>query len=178
MPARGDVGRGYLVVAGSCSVATCAQNRWLEQQGAATCVLDPIELLEAPPQTPVFDGGILLLRTASSAEDIGRVHDWATRNHISPAEAGLRIAYAMARMVRQMVEQRLPAGLIVAGGETSGAVCRTLGFGALDVGGNIEPGVPLCRSLGQFRLPVALKSGNFGSPGFYARAIQKMKELR
>ena len=77
-----------------------------------------------------------------------------------------------------MVEEMPPAGLIVAGGETSGAVCRTLELGALEVGRNIEPGVPLCRSLGRFQLPVALKSGNFGSPDFYGRAIQRMKELQ
>ena len=63
-------------------------------------------------------------------------------------------------------------GLISAGGETSGALCRGLELGALRVGRNIEPGVPLCRSLGRFRLPVVLKSGNFGSRDFYGRALK------
>ena len=44
-------------------------------------------------------------------------------------------------------------------------------MGALRVGRNIEPGVPLCHSLGRYRLPVVLKSGNFGGEDFYARAL-------
>jgi len=67
--------------------------------------------------------------------------------------------------------------LIVAGGETSGAVCRRLELNALEIGRNIEPGVPLCVSLGRFRLPVALKSGNFGSAGFYGLAVDAMQAL-
>ena len=58
------------------------------------------------------------------------------------------------------------------GGETSGAVCRRLELGALRVGRNIAPGVPLCFSLGKFQLPVVLKSGNFGGADFYGRALE------
>jgi uncharacterized protein YgbK (DUF1537 family) len=65
----------------------------------------------------------------------------------------------------------MPKCLIVAGGETSGAVCRVLELGALEIGRNIEPGIPRCTSLGRLRLPIALKSGNFGSDDFYSRAI-------
>jgi uncharacterized protein YgbK (DUF1537 family) len=170
-------GRGYLVVAGSCSVATRAQNDWLEQHGAETCVLNPLALLTGEVKVPRFTGEVLLLRTASSAADVECVQQWASSNGLSAAEAGLRMAYAMSRLVLRMIEAEPPAGLIVAGGETSTAICRTLELGALEIGRNIEPGVPLCRSLGRFQLPVALKSGNFGSTDFYQRAIARMKEL-
>jgi uncharacterized protein YgbK (DUF1537 family) len=170
-------GGGYLVVAGSCSVATRGQNEWLESQGASTYVLDPMELMEGSAPKPAVQGEVVLLRTASSPEDIAKVHDWASRQGVSAAEAGLRIAYSMARIVEEIVEAAPPAGLIVAGGETSGAICRTLEFGALEVGRNIEPGVPLCRALGRFRFPVVLKSGNFGSRDFFGKAIQRMKEV-
>jgi uncharacterized protein YgbK (DUF1537 family) len=83
----------------------------------------------------------------------------------------------MARAVQELVESAAPAGLVVAGGETAGAVCRTLELGALDIGANIDPGVPLCCSLGRYRMPVALKSGNFGAPDFYGKAIRAIKDL-
>jgi uncharacterized protein YgbK (DUF1537 family) len=140
-------------------------------------VFDPVGLLEGDFLAPELRGDTLLLRTRSTSDDIARVHDWAARAGVTAAAAGLRIAYAMACIVRKMIEAAPPAGLIVAGGETSGAICRTLELGALDVGRNIEPGVPICCSLGRFRLPVVLKSGNFGSSDFYGRAISKMKEL-
>ncbi|HYG10866.1 MAG TPA: nucleotide-binding domain containing protein, partial [Pyrinomonadaceae bacterium] len=75
-------------------------------------------------------------------------------------------------LVREVLDGQAAGGLIVAGGETSGAVCRRLELGAMRVGANIEPGVPLCYSLGRFRLPLVLKSGNFGSPDFYGKAVE------
>ena len=81
----------------------------------------------------------------------------------------------MASLARAIIERAMPCGLIVAGGETAGTVCRRLNLGALQVGRNIEPGVPLCYSLGEFQLPVVLKSGNFGSQDFYGRAMGAMR---
>ncbi|MBD5635660.1 MAG: hypothetical protein IAI49_14400, partial [Candidatus Eremiobacteraeota bacterium] len=61
---------------------------------------------------------------------------------------------------------------IVAGGETSGATVRALGVDALRIGPQIEPGVPWTVSVGGAQpLALALKSGNFGSEDFFARAL-------
>jgi uncharacterized protein YgbK (DUF1537 family) len=73
--------------------------------------------------------------------------------------------------VSEILEGQRVGGLVFAGGETSGALCRRLKLGALRVGRNIEPGVPLCYSLGRLRLPVVLKSGNFGGEEFYSKAL-------
>lgn len=170
-------GRGFLVVAGSCSEATRRQNEWLEGQGAQIVVLDPIALATGVPLPSLPIGRDCLIRTAASRTDIERVGRWASEEGISSNEAGLRIAYAIAKLVLGVVNRCLPAGLIVAGGETSSAICRTLGFGALEVGRNIEPGVPLCFPLSGFHVPLVLKSGNFGSTGFYGNAIDSIKRL-
>ena len=87
------------------------------------------------------------------------------------AALGEAIASALADFVLEILEAQTLGGLIVAGGETSGALCRRLELGALRVGRNIEPGVPLCYSLGKFGLPVVLKSGNFGGHDFYGKAL-------
>ena len=170
-------GRGFLVVAGSCSEATRRQNEWIERQGIESLVLDPIALASGAPVPSIPIGRDCLIRIASSAADIERAGKWAREQGCSPAEAGLRIAYGLARLVSRAVEDHPPAGLIVAGGETAGAICRTLQLGALEVGRNIEPGVPLCFPLSGLRAPLVLKSGNFGSPGFYGRAIEAIKKL-
>jgi uncharacterized protein YgbK (DUF1537 family) len=91
---------------------------------------------------------------------------------------GQRIAGALAGLVAEILEGSRAGGLVFAGGETSGALCRRLNLGALRVGRNIEPGVPLCRSLGAHRLPVVLKSGNFGGEDFYARALAAVARPR
>ena len=171
---RTDSGQGFLIVAGSCSEATRRQNEWIERHGAASAVLDPIALISGSELPRLPEGNVCLIRTASTPTDIERVGKWAQDNGLTAAEAGLKIAYALAALVSKTIALRPPAGLIVAGGETSSAICRTLSFGALEVGRNIEPGVPVCFPLGGLRAPLVLKSGNFGSDGFYGKAIEKI----
>lgn len=176
-------GSGFLVVAGSCSVATRMQNAWLEREGATVFVLDPVALAEGreDPAARIAAclraGKTCLMRTASERADIERVAGWAQQQGLTILEAGARIAHSLARLVRRIFDEQRPKGLIVAGGETAGAVCRALELAALEVRPNIEPGVPLCVSLGRFRLPVVLKSGNFGSQDFYGRAFRACTAL-
>jgi len=63
--------------------------------------------------------------------------------------------------------------VVVAGGESSGAVTQALGINKLRIGKEIAPGVPWCYAdtNGQ-SMAVALKSGNFGSPDFFTDALK------
>ena len=69
--------------------------------------------------------------------------------------------------------------LVVAGGETAGAVVQALGVTGLRIGRQIDPGVPwtvsLPGSLGEPPLALALKSGNFGAPDFFLRAFDVLE---
>ncbi len=64
--------------------------------------------------------------------------------------------------------------LLTAGGETSGAVVESLQLETLQIGPEIDPGVPALRA-GE-NLVVALKSGNFGSVDYFAKAAQILGE--
>jgi uncharacterized protein YgbK (DUF1537 family) len=175
--------QGSLVVAGSCSLATRNQNEWWKNQAHPVIRVGPQDLLD-----PLFDrasiikevvselsaGKHCLLTTSAIPDDVRQVQEWGNSQGLSIQTVGERIAYALADLVLAIVEIQNVCGLIVAGGETSGAICRRLEFGALRVGRNIDPGVPLCFSLGKFRFPVVLKSGNFGSADFYAKAQRAM----
>jgi 3-dehydrotetronate 4-kinase len=62
--------------------------------------------------------------------------------------------------------------LIVAGGETSGACVQALGVTQLQIGAQIDPGVPWCYANSPLgALHIALKSGNFGNDDFMIRAF-------
>jgi uncharacterized protein YgbK (DUF1537 family) len=62
--------------------------------------------------------------------------------------------------------------LLVAGGETSGAVVQRLGLRSLRIGEEIDPGVPWTCAEGQGpSLHLALKSGNFGARDFFVKAF-------
>lgn len=64
--------------------------------------------------------------------------------------------------------------LVVAGGETSGAVISALSLRSFDIGPEIDPGVPALSTRGETPLAVALKSGNFGGESFFTDAIDAL----
>ncbi len=173
-------GRGCLVVAGSCSVATRGQNRRMIEEGAPAFRVEPRELISEEFRRASLVGEIrsrlnagrhCLLYTTDEPAEVARVQEWAAREGTDVPTLGNKIACALAGLASEIVEGQRVGGLVFAGGETSGALCRRLNLGALRVGLNIEPGVPLCYSLGRLRLPVVLKSGNFGGEDFYAKAL-------
>ena len=178
-PAPG--GSGFLIVAGSCSEATRGQNDCAAASGARAHRIDAEALLGDYDHTALVQkvadelsaGHTCLIATSEDPGGVRRVQDAARAAGMSISGAGLKIARTLAEVVCRVVEARPPAGLLVAGGETSSAICRRLELGALQVGPNIEAGVPLCHSVGRFPMLVILKSGNFGGPDFYASARRR-----
>jgi uncharacterized protein YgbK (DUF1537 family) len=88
-------------------------------------------------------------------------------------ESSHLIERALARIARGLVKDLGVGRLIVAGGETSGAVVEALGVKRLRIGSEIDPGVPwtMADSIVQaYPLAMALKSGNFGTPDFFLKA--------
>lgn len=65
--------------------------------------------------------------------------------------------------------------LVVAGGETSGAVVSALDLGALRIAQEIDPGVPALFSAGEEPIGLALKSGNFGAPDFFEKSLKVLE---
>jgi 3-dehydrotetronate 4-kinase len=65
--------------------------------------------------------------------------------------------------------------ILVAGGETAGAIVTALGVKALEIGPEIDPGVPWTRSLSGPGVALALKSGNFGAPDFFLKAWRYLR---
>lgn len=83
------------------------------------------------------------------------------------------IEKTMAALARGLVEAGV-GRLVVAGGETSGAVVSALDVTALRIGPEIDPGVPWTASVGARPLLLALKSGNFGAPDFFTKAFDRL----
>ncbi|HEV2864270.1 MAG TPA: 3-oxo-tetronate kinase [Pyrinomonadaceae bacterium] len=173
-------GAGCLIAAGSCSEATRRQNEWFAARGASVRRLAAEELLSnsldaatlaRDVRAELSAGRHCLLTTSAGPDDVRGVQRWGEARGLSVPALGEKLSYALAGAVREIVEGGAAGGLVVAGGETSGAVCRRLELGALRVGRNIEPGVPLCFAVGERPLPLVLKSGNFGGEDFYARAL-------
>ena len=96
----------------------------------------------------------------------------AVQEKLGRDTAGGLVERELASAARQLVASGFNR-LIVAGGETSGAVVAALGVSALEIGPEIDPGVPWTRATGR-NLVLALKSGNFGAPDFFVKAWEKL----
>ncbi|MDX3926256.1 MAG: four-carbon acid sugar kinase family protein [Shinella sp.] len=64
--------------------------------------------------------------------------------------------------------------IVVGGGETSGAVVEALELSSMQVGCEIDPGVPVLVGERNGPLGLALKSGNFGAPDFFEKALRQI----
>lgn len=111
----------------------------------------------------------VLVYSSAPAEAVAELQ----RRHGKEAIAQ-RIEAAFAALARRLVAHGVRR-LVVAGGETSGAVVSALGIRALAIGPQIDPGVPATLALGEPRLGLVLKSGNFGSADFFTKALEVLR---
>ena len=95
----------------------------------------------------------------------------AIQSRLGREEAGVLVECTLGRVAQGLVAKGVHR-LAVAGGETSGAVVGALGVQGLYIGPEIDPGVPWTFTIGQPMLALALKSGNFGAPDFFAKSFR------
>ncbi len=171
-----DVQGKPAVLAGSCSAATQGQVTAMAKAHTAAA-LDPLagdaEAIAAKALAAVRDdleaGRPFLVYSTAPPAQVAAVQEMLGRER-----AASLIEQAFATLARQLVERGVRR-LVVAGGETSGAVVRALGVTALAIGPQIDPGVPWTTSLGSPRLALALKSGNFGATDFFQKALGMLR---
>lgn len=126
--------------------------------------------------------------------DVARARDWvdSRKNHnplvystsnpaaVSGAQATFgreNVASTIERFFGDLARTLADTGtrrIVVGGGETSGAVVEALRLQSLQIGAEIDPGVPALVADRNGPIGIALKSGNFGSEDFFAKAMQKV----
>lgn len=165
------VSRPALVMSGSCSAAT-------RRQVAFHQARHPSLMVEA---AEAMDAEAALRRTGefveANREAAPLVYSSADPEAVSAAQERHgrdALAASFERFFAELALVAIGAGfrrIVVAGGETSGAVAGALGRVAFAIGPEIAPGVPALLLDGEPRLALALKSGNFGGDDFFSRAV-------
>ena len=179
LPARGDAAnlppmQGMAaVVAGSCSRATLGQIG-LARDHVPVLELDALATPDAVALTAqALDwvaGKLAADRPVVIAASAPPEKVAALQAKLGRDAAGALIEAAMAAIAEGLVARGV-GRLVVAGGETSGAVVQRLGVTALRIGPEIDPGVPW--TFAEPRgLHLALKSGNFGARDFFLKAFE------
>ncbi len=167
------------ILAGSCSAATLRQIDVAERR--MPCLkLDVDALLDGPDEarraldwaTKRLGSGPVLIASSTPPEAVR-----ALQARHGGAEAGHVVEQALAELAEGLLAQGV-GHLIVAGGETSGAVVDRLGLQAFLIGPEIAPGVPVLQTVGARSpgLMLALKSGNFGGDDFFLEALAKLRD--
>lgn len=163
------------VVSGSVSTATNGQVQEFLRAGRPAFHVDPLRIAageDVAGQALAFaaaqpvEGPVLVYST--EAPDAVK----SVQGRLGVAEAGELVEQTLARVAQGLVELGVRQ-LVVAGGETSGAVVQALGVAGLRIGPQIDPGVPWCAAAlpGGDTLHITLKSGNFGGPDFFTTAF-------
>lgn len=167
------VGGPAAILAGSCSAATLGQITEAERH-MPVLRLSGEALVSAGGRTVAqaldwarerLPHGPVLIAASGTPEEVA-----ALQAKFGRGEAGHAIEQASAALAEGLIAAGVRR-LIVAGGETSGAVVDRLGLAAFLLGPEIAPGVPVLATIGATDMRLALKSGNFGGPDFFLRAL-------
>ncbi|MBR0872176.1 four-carbon acid sugar kinase family protein [Bradyrhizobium tropiciagri] len=172
------VGGPAACLAGSCSQATLQQIANAEKV-MPVLHLDPERVIAGRDEAQralawakdrIGDGPILIA-SSSTPDEVAALQSRHGRD-----AAGHAIEQAMADIAEGLVKSGVRR-LVVAGGETSGAVVDRLGIPGFLVGAEIAAGVPVLRAVGakDGEMLLALKSGNFGGPEFFSDALALMR---
>ena len=165
------------VLSGSCSEATRAQVAHMRER-VPVFMIDPVAAAAGRNiaeealawATPRLGDRPVLISATAPPEEVAAIQEVLGRER-----AGALVEGILAAIARGLVA-RGARRLVIAGGETAGAIVQALGVDGLRIGRQIDPGVPWTMSLGEPALALALKSGNFGAPDFFTRAFSVLNE--
>jgi 3-dehydrotetronate 4-kinase len=166
------------IVSGSCSQATNRQVQAFAASGGRAFAIDPLRLAAGDDVAaqalawaqPLLAAGPVLVYSTAQPDDVKSV-----QGRLGAGEAGALVERTLAAIAAGLVEAGVRQ-LVVAGGETSGACVQALGVQQLQIGAQIDPGVPWCwgRDAQGRPLHLALKSGNFGADDFFAKSFAQL----
>lgn len=172
----GTAGKG-IILAGSCSLATLEQIKAFQTANKKTIQIRPLELFHGRQTTESIWNEIshspeneLLIYSSEPPELVKKTQEMGKQ----------QIAALLEKTMSELALLAVKNGftrIIAAGGETSGAITKMLGFDAYLIGESIAPGVPIMLPLSNSSIRLVLKSGNFGQPDFFLRALRITAKL-
>jgi uncharacterized protein YgbK (DUF1537 family) len=188
LPLAKQEGLGILCTVGSLMPQSREQTACAIEHGLAAYELDTVDLLETEDREAVcapliqwisgrlLQGDDVVLYSSSAPEKIARTREIGARQGLTSTQVGKLVSEGLAYVTAECLHRTGLSRFLVAGGETSDAVCSALGIRGMRVWQEIEPGLPSCYSLAEDPRLFMLKSGSFGKPDFFLRAIRHLRE--
>ena len=162
-----------IILCGSCSQMSRKQIHTYRQQGGSVYAVDSKALLKGEICAKS------IFKDIENQIETVLIYSDAVEKNMNELAASVTFQRESILIEKLMAELSILARehsynrIIVAGGETSGAVTLALGYDAYQIAKSIAPGVPVLIPLENRRLNLILKSGNFGKEDFFLKAINE-----
>lgn len=160
-----------LVVAGSRAPASEAQTRYAIEHGFRSVQVDPAAVTD-----PVTAGSARSAIASRAREALVAGHHvviHTPRPTSGPPVDGNQLAAALGDIARRVQDAAPVRRLVVAGGDTSGLIARSLGIRSLQLARVLTPGAPLCLASAEDgtvdALQICLKGGQIGDADYFVR---------
>jgi 3-dehydrotetronate 4-kinase len=158
-----------IILSGSCSEVTRKQIEAYHKIGGESYFIDPLKLLAGEETieniwNTIKDKESILVYSSDTPENV----------KITQEQGKEVVAKTLEKTTAELAALATEAGfkrIIVAGGETSGAVTKRLGYTSYHIGKSIAPGVPIMIPTEETGIRLVLKSGNFGDKDFFLKAL-------
>lgn len=167
-----------IILAGSCSKATLEQINWYIEKGNPSYKVNPLKLLK---ENHIKEDIIKFIELNKKNYVLVYSSDTADKVKEIQKDGKEKVAELIEELLSDIAVEMVNKGyknIIVAGGETSGAVTKKLGHIFFEIGKSVAPGVPVMKPLDNKEIRLILKSGNFGQQDFFERAIEKIEGTR
>jgi uncharacterized protein YgbK (DUF1537 family) len=184
MPAPQNL--GILCAAGSLMPQTAAQIEAMRQKNVPVLEFNPLELFDKRKDLIErvtaeiinhLQTSDVVFHAANQSSIVEQMRTEGLSRGLSVSDVSRMVSSAVAEIVALCVERTGLNRLLIAGGETSAAVCEGLGIYGMSIWKEIQAGLPICISLTEKPLALVLKSGSFGSSDFFEQAINHLKQM-
>ena len=190
-PPEAKKAKHMIVMAGSCSPTTATQIAYMEAEGHPGIRMDSTQLIDPDKRQKVIketiaraitslgQNRIPIIYTAKGPSDTYLLKTrrlMRENGGLDKVQVGAILAQAQGKVLSAIIQKMGKLRVVVAGGDTSGHVLRSLGVYALETLCPIAPGAPLCIAHSkdnQFDgLELSLKGGQNGNEKFFASVLE------
>ncbi|WP_123040256.1 four-carbon acid sugar kinase family protein [Cohnella candidum] len=187
LPPRSEA--GIFIAAGSLMPQTAAQVADMKASGAHVTELDSMKLLNPAERAHLLaslkeeaanrirSGETFVVHSSNEPGQVNETKEAGRQLGLTNTDVSRLVSGSLAELTAGVLAATGQRRAIVAGGDTSAAVCARLGVKGMRIVGEIEAGLPSCLTFGEEPILLVLKSGSFGKPDFFRKAIDHLRNL-
>lgn len=179
---------GVLVISGSLTPQTKGQTEQLMKSGVPAVIVDSRVILDETEQKMEFErvyhkaksiintGQDILIMAENNPDIVKETKEIGASKGLDELTISKKISSFLAEITKKLTDCLQLKKIVVAGGDTSGTVCRYLNIKGNYIIKEIDTGIPSGLAIGREML-IVLKSGSFGKKDFLIKAVSHLKEL-